>query len=258
VSCTHINTGLASPAIGNGAAATAMQMLDAYVTIANNGVTRPPHLLAATIDADGRRHDEELTPGHRVVSAETAHEMTDMLTGVVSAGTGACAAIPGYSVAGKTGTARKATDGGYSNGTMASFIGYAPANNPRLAAIVVLDEPTTEYGGAAAAPVFSDVMQFALTRRGIAPDDAASSQYNAAQASAAGTGTECLDPAAAARRAEEIAAAEAAAARAAATTTTTTTPHAKNAAQQRRPKPHDRPTVTTTPDSLPVDTSQSG
>jgi cell division protein FtsI (penicillin-binding protein 3) len=76
--------------------------------------------------------------------------MTKMLTGVVSDGTGACAAIPGYIVAGKTGTSRKAVDGGYSHGTMASFIGFAPAQRPRLAAIVVLDEPTTQYGGAAA------------------------------------------------------------------------------------------------------------
>ncbi len=158
----YYDTGLASTAIGYGVAATAMQMLDAYVTIANGGVTRPPHLVAATIDPDGKRDAAEVPAGKRVVSSTTASEMTDMLTGVVSAGTGVCAAISGYSVAGKTGTAHKAVNGEYASGTMASFIGYAPANNPRLAAIVVLDEPATEYGGTAAAPVFSDVMQFAL------------------------------------------------------------------------------------------------
>jgi len=175
----------------------------------------------------------------------------------VSAGTGACAAIPGYSVAGKTGTAHKAIGGTYSSGTMASFIGYAPASQPRLAAIVVLDEPATEYGGTAAAPVFSDVMQFALTRSGVAPDDSANAQYNAAQASAAASGTECTKPAAAARRAEEIAAAQAAAEQAAATTTTTV-PRATTASKKRRPAPRTGTRVAAPPDSLPPDTSQSG
>ncbi len=148
---------------------------------------------------------------------------------------------------------------------MASFIGYAPANNPRLASIVVLDEPATQYGGTAAAPVFADVMQFALTRSGIAPDDATNSQYNAAQASAAATGTKCVDPAAAAREAEAVAAAQAAAAQAAATTTTATTPKADGASS---PKKHRSPTrrspahrglgAASPPDSLPADTSQSG
>jgi membrane peptidoglycan carboxypeptidase len=164
--------------------------------------------------------------------------MTDMLTGVVSAGTGACAAIPGYTVAGKTGTARKAVDGGYSNGTMASFIGYAPAAHPRLAAIVVLDEPASQYGGTAAAPVFSDVMQFALTRNGIAPDDVGNTQFDSARASAAATGTACTDPAAAARKA----AADAVAAQVSATGSGAS--HGGAAA--------------TPPDSLPVDKSQSG
>jgi cell division protein FtsI (penicillin-binding protein 3) len=260
----YYDTGLASTAIGYGVAVTAMQMLDAYVTIANRGVNRPPHLLAATIDADGERHPAEVPAGRRVVSAATADEMTNMLTGVVGAGTGACAAMPGYSVAGKTGTARKAIAGGYSSGTMASFIGYAPAQHPRLAAIVVLDEPATEYGGTAAAPVFSDVMQFALTRSGVAPDDPANAQYNAAQASAAATGTECIEPAAAARRAEEIAAAQAAAAQAAATTTTTapqatrtTVPRATSASKKRRTT-RNGTRAPAPPDSLPVDTSQSG
>ena len=171
-----------------------MQMLDAYVTIANGGVTRPPHLLDATVDANGNRHAAPVLPGRRVVSASTADEMSSMLEGVVSSGTGACAAIPGYTVAGKTGTARKAVNGGYSNGTMASFIGYAPAAHPKLAAIVVLDEPSNTYGGTAAAPVFADVMQFALTHYGVAPDDVANTQLNAARASARESGTDVRRP----------------------------------------------------------------
>src|SRR6201999_2917435 len=97
-------------------------------------------------------------------------EMSSMLTGVVTTGTGACAAIPGYTIAGKTGTAHKAVNGQYTDGTMASFIGYAPAAHPKLAAMVVLDEPASTYVGTAAAPVFADVMQFALTHYGVTPD----------------------------------------------------------------------------------------
>ena len=191
----YYSTGLASTAIGYGVAVTGMQMLDAYVTIANSGVTRPPHLLDATFDAHGNRHAAPVLPGRRVVSTSTAEAMSSMLEGVVSSGTGACAAIPGYTVAGKTGTARKAVNGGYSNGTMASFIGYAPAAHPKLAAIVVLDQPSNTYGGTAAAPVFADVMQFALTHYGVAPDDVANTQLDAARASARESGTTCVDPA---------------------------------------------------------------
>jgi len=218
----YYDTGLASTAIGYGVAVTAMQMLDAYTTIANGGVTRPPHLLDATIDADGIRHATPVLPGHRVVSAGTAAQMSGMLAGVVSAGTGACAAIPGYTIAGKTGTARKAINGGYSTGTMASFIGYAPAAHPKLAAIVVLDEPSNTYGGTAAAPVFADVMQFALTHDNVPPDDPANIQFNTARASAAASGTTCTDPAVAAAAQAEAAAANRAQTVAAPTTTVPT------------------------------------
>jgi cell division protein FtsI (penicillin-binding protein 3) len=255
----YYDTGLASTAIGYGVAVTGMQMLDAYVTIANGGVTRPPHLLDATIDADGVRHPATVLGGHRVVSAQVAREMTDMLTGVVSSGTGSCAAIPGYTVAGKTGTARKAINGGYSAGTMASFIGYAPASHPQLASIVVLDEPTTQYGGTAAAPVFADIMQFALTHNGVAPDDVSNAQYNAAQASAAAAGTRCIEPAAAARQVAAEAAAQAAAAQAAAMRTRThprTT--ARGASKNRRSPARSSPGASAPPDSLPVDKSKSG
>ena len=284
----YYSTGLASTAIGYGVAVTGMQMLDAYVTIANGGVTVPPHLLAATIDPKGKRHPAIIGPGRRVVSSHTAEEMSNMLTGVVSTGTGACAAIPGYTVAGKTGTAHKAVGGGYSDGTMASFIGYAPAANPKLAAIVVLDEPANTYGGAAAAPVFADVMQFALTHGGVAPDDAANAQYNSARASAAATGTQCIDPAvyAASESANNAAAAGAAKSSAGANAVTTTTaagshpttttgaptsttpgtstpgtstgPGSNAAVSASQQKPKRTGGGTTTPGSLPVDTSQSG
>src|SRR5690606_11169710 len=140
-------------------------MLNAFVTIANDGVTRPPHLLAETVDANGQRHPFIPQPGERVVSSGTAQTMNRLMQGVVSNGTGACAAIPGYSVAGKTGTSKKLLEAGeYSEATMASFIGFAPAEAPRYAAMVVIDHPVQrfEFGGAAAAPVWSELMHFTL------------------------------------------------------------------------------------------------
>jgi len=179
-------TGKYATAIGYGVSVTAMQMLDAFATIANGGVTRPPHLLDATIDSNGVRHPAPVTEGTRVVSTNTASLMTQMLQGVISNGTGACAAIPGYNVAGKTGTAKTAlATGGYASAaTMASFIGYAPAAKPRFATLVALDENNLSYGGAVAAPVFSEITQFALQQYGVAPTDLANTQYSAAQLTA--------------------------------------------------------------------------
>jgi cell division protein FtsI (penicillin-binding protein 3) len=194
----YYDTGLASTSIGYGVAVTAMQMLDAYVTIANGGVSRPPHLLEASIDADGKRKPAHLPLGRRVVSGRTAHEMTDMLTGVVSAGTGACAAIPGYTVAGKTGTSRKPLPtGGYSKGkTMASFIGFAPAEAPRVATIVVLDEPSGNqiYGGRASAPVFAEITASALRMLRVPPPSGDSQQFARAQETARAQQADCSVP----------------------------------------------------------------
>jgi cell division protein FtsI (penicillin-binding protein 3) len=189
-------TGKYSTAIGYGVAVTGMQMLDAFTTIANGGTSRPPRLLAATIDGNGVRHPAPSAQGTRVVSSNTASEMTHMLQGVVSQGTGACAAIPDYDVAGKTGTAKKALPtGGYTSAaTMASFIGFAPANHPRFAAIVVLDENDLRYGGEVAAPVFSEVMQFTLQQYGVSPTDLSNSQYATAQATAKAAGNSCVVP----------------------------------------------------------------
>lgn len=161
------DTSLASMPLGNGIAVTAVQMLDVYTTIANGGVFRPPRLVAATIGPDGTRHDEPLAAPRAVVSTGTAATMRTMLESVVTGGTGTRAAVPGYRVAGKTGTARKPPyDGRY----VASFAGFAPADAPRLATIVVLDEPSrTYYGGQVAAPVFARIMQYALRLEQVPP-----------------------------------------------------------------------------------------
>ena len=156
------DTSMGSIPIGYGIAVTAMQMLDVYTTIANHGVARPPRLVAATIDADGTRHDSALPEPRQVVSAATADAVNGMLQKAVHEGTGTKAQIPGYPVAGKTGTARKAPyDTGEYN---ASFAGFAPAGDPKLAAIVVMDSPQGSiFGADAAAPVFQQIMRFALT-----------------------------------------------------------------------------------------------
>ena len=157
-------TSMASMPIGSGIAVTAMQMLDVYMTIANDGVARVPRLVAATINADGNRTERGLGATHRVVSSATASSMRQMLEAVVQGdGTGTLAQIPGYRVAGKTGTARKPPYDKPPYKYVASFAGFAPADHPSLAAIVVLDEPQSNvYGGQVAAPVFARIMQYAL------------------------------------------------------------------------------------------------
>jgi cell division protein FtsI (penicillin-binding protein 3) len=138
-------------------------MLDVYSTIANHGMARPPRLVEATVDADGKQHDTRLPAPRQVISPATADAVTSMLKKVVSdpLGTGTKAQIPGYPVAGKTGTARKAP---YNTGEYnASFAGFAPADNARLSAIVVVDSPQGSiFGADAAAPVFQQIMRFAL------------------------------------------------------------------------------------------------
>ncbi|MET0421094.1 MAG: penicillin-binding protein 2 [Acidimicrobiia bacterium] len=169
------DTSMGSMPIGNGIAVTALQMLDVYMTIANGGMARSPRLVAATIDADGKRHDAPLAAPHLVVSANTASQVNSMLQGVVNGGTGMAAKLDGYATAGKTGTARKPPYDKPPYKYVASFAGFAPADSPQLAAIVVLDEPAgvSYFASEVAAPLFKQVMQFALTAERIAPNQPA-------------------------------------------------------------------------------------
>jgi cell division protein FtsI (penicillin-binding protein 3) len=164
-------TSMGTVPIGNGLAVSALQMLQVYVTVANGGLYRPPRLVEATIDADGQRRPVEAAEPRRVVSPETAGKLSSMLTKVVQEGTGTNGAVPGYLAAGKTGTARKPLEGarGYSGNYVASFVGFVPSQEPRLAAVVVLDEPTPIYGGQVSAPVFARIMQYALRLDRIPP-----------------------------------------------------------------------------------------
>ncbi|MFM7616841.1 MAG: peptidoglycan D,D-transpeptidase FtsI family protein [Actinomycetes bacterium] len=165
--------------IGMGVSVTPMQVLNAYMTIANGGRIVHPRLVAARIDADGNQIPAPRTRGDRVVTAETARTVTDMLAHVVapSPATGGTAAIAGYTVAGKTGTARQVTGAGKDAYALAkleaTFVGFAPAEAPRLAAIVVLDGPVGEdqgfCGGCTSGPLFSQIMGYALRSLGVAP-----------------------------------------------------------------------------------------
>ncbi len=161
---------IATTPIGQGIAVTTLQMASAYAALANGGVWVEPKLVSATVDGDGSLKRSSAPATRRVVSGRTARQMTEMLTGVVRRGTGMLARVPGYQVAGKTGTAQKpVAGGGYGNSYVASFAGFAPAADPEIVTIVVLDDPDPIWGGVTAAPVFRAISEYALRRLGIAP-----------------------------------------------------------------------------------------
>jgi cell division protein FtsI/penicillin-binding protein 2 len=154
--------------IGHGIAVTPIQMARAYAAIANGGVLVQPHLVERV---DGRPVKRKSRP--RVVSREVSRQMLAMLRGVVVEGTGTAAAIPGYTVAGKTGTAAKIdANGRYSHSRyVASFVGLVPATRPRLVIMVMIDEPHGSiYGGDVAAPTFREIARFNLQHLEVPPD----------------------------------------------------------------------------------------
>ena len=155
--------------IGHGIAVTPVQMARAYSAIANGGVLVRPHLIDRI---DGQTIGTKR--GRRVVSRAVSEQMMSMLRGVVLEGTGTEAAIPGYTVAGKTGTAAKIDpDGTYSTSRyVASFVGMVPATKPKLVIMVMVDEPHGDiYGGVVAAPAFREIARFNLQHLEI-PQDA--------------------------------------------------------------------------------------
>lgn len=170
-------TAIGSVPIGQDEAVTALQVLDTYDTVANGGVSVPPRLLAATVGTSGQRRPVPAGASHRVVTSRVASELTSMLEGVATPqGTAPAAAIPGYVVAGKTGTAQEPRTNapGYVPGAfMATFAGFVPAQAPAVSAVVVLDRPNVVYGGAAAAPVFAELAQQALRQLDVPPGGAA-------------------------------------------------------------------------------------
>jgi cell division protein FtsI (penicillin-binding protein 3) len=166
---------LASLSIGQELAVTPLQLTTAFSAIANGGTLMRPHLVKAIIN-DGQVVQETVpVPVRRVISESTARQVTNLLQGVVTRGTGKAAAVEGYTVAGKTGTAQKfdATLGKYSpQKYVASFIGYLPAEQPRATIFVSIDEPqlATAWGGVAAAPLFSAIAQQTMRYLHVPPD----------------------------------------------------------------------------------------
>jgi cell division protein FtsI (penicillin-binding protein 3) len=157
---------------GQGLSVTALQSASVFATIANNGVRVTPRLIKATTDAEGRMKALPAAKKTRVVSAKTAKQLRLILESVVGDdGTAVEASIPGYRVAGKTGTAQAYDDKCHCYaGYTASFVGMAPADDPRLVVAVFLQQPVRGYyGGTVAAPVFQEVMTYALAREGVAP-----------------------------------------------------------------------------------------
>jgi cell division protein FtsI (penicillin-binding protein 3) len=159
---------------GQGLAVTAVQSAAVFATLANDGVRVAPRIVAGTTAPDGTFTPAAPAPATRVVGAGTARTMRLMMEGVVSdEGTALKAKIPGYRIAGKTGTSQLADPscscyrpGWYT----ASFIGMAPADDPQLIVAVVLQKPTKgHFGGQVAAPVFRDVMSYALVQHKVPP-----------------------------------------------------------------------------------------
>jgi cell division protein FtsI/penicillin-binding protein 2 len=154
--------------IGQGLSVTPMQMVAGYTAIAHDGILRPPQLIK-------RVGDEEVQEpkGHRVIDPEVAAQVREMLEGVLApGGTASEVSVPGYSLAGKTGTAEVAENGTYSETKyVASFIGFAPAQDPRLLTAVIVDQPQGDiYGGSVAAPAFGKIAAFALPYLGVPPE----------------------------------------------------------------------------------------
>ena len=158
---------IGSTPIGQDDAVTAQQVLDMINTVGTRGMFVSPRLVRATVEADGSVHASPASASHRALSPAVASELTTMMEQVVQDGTAVSAGVPGYTVAGKTGTAQipDPVHGGYEPGAyMATFAGFAPAEHPELSAIVVLDQPSPIFGGVVAAPVFSQIMRYALHR----------------------------------------------------------------------------------------------
>jgi cell division protein FtsI (penicillin-binding protein 3) len=160
---------------GQGLAATAIQDASVYQTIANDGVRIAPSLVQGYTDASGKYTPAPAPQQTPVVSAATATKVADMLEAVTTSqrGTGTTAKIPGYRVSGKTGTANRYDEKkGTYNGYTASFIGFAPTDKPQIVVAVSLQAPVgAHFGAEIAAPVFTQVMSFALQSRGVAPTD---------------------------------------------------------------------------------------
>ncbi|MCW2614004.1 MAG: peptidoglycan synthetase FtsI, partial [Frankiales bacterium] len=162
--------------IGQGYSVNGVKMASVYATIANDGVMVTPTVIKSSTNADGEVVPARAPKQQRIISSAVATQLRGMLEGVTNeGGTAVTAAIDGYRVAGKTGTAQRVVDGRYDGSYTASFVGFAPADAPRLAVSVSIQAPKNGYyGGLVAGPPFRDIMGFALTSLGVPPTGAPS------------------------------------------------------------------------------------
>lgn len=164
----------ATASYGQGITTTPIQMAVAYAALANGGHSVKPHIVKAVRHPDGRLEDVAPPAGPAVVSARTSRLITGMLVNVVEHGHGKRAGVPGYYVAGKTGTAQVARDDGQGyleDATIGSFAGYAPADDPQFVMLVKIDRPkTVQFAESSAAPVFGEMAAFLLSYLRVKPD----------------------------------------------------------------------------------------
>ena len=164
---------VATTAFGQGISITPIQLLQAFQAIANKGAIMQPHIVSAIENKDGKKADISPKLIGKPISEKTAKIMTEMLVNAVNNGEAKWARLKGYRIAGKTGTASIPVAGHYDpTKTIASFIGFAPADDPKFLMLVIIDRPTTSiYGAETAAPVFFDISRDLLTYYGISPTE---------------------------------------------------------------------------------------
>jgi cell division protein FtsI/penicillin-binding protein 2 len=162
---------LATAGFGQGISVTPIELLDALGAIANQGRRMEPHVISAVESPDGSLTKIQPKVLDTPISEETAQVMTEIMVNAVNKGEASWARLKGYRIAGKTGTASIPVAGHYDpNQTIASFIGFAPADDPKFVMLVILDRPTVSiYGAETAAPIFFDIAKDILSYYGIAP-----------------------------------------------------------------------------------------
>ncbi len=168
---TNREINLANISFGQGISVTPLGLIRGLAAIANEGNLIRPFIVEKTIEADGTEKITEPEIIERIISKETAHEITKMLVSVVENGFGKPAAIEGYQIAGKTGTAQVPEKGGYSEETIHTFVGFAPAFNPQFIILVKLDKPQeTRFAADSVSPVFKELSQYLLNYLEIKPE----------------------------------------------------------------------------------------
>ncbi len=194
-------TSLPTIALGQSTSASLLQLAGMMQTLANDGQRRTPTLLRGELDSAGQLHQTPATDTHRAVSPEAAAVATKVLTGVVADGTGQQAGVEGYRVAGKTGTAQKPHPdrrGYQEDAYLATFAGFAPADDPEVVVAVMLDEPDPIWASQTAAPVFAEITEEALRVRRVPPgtaSDPATAEVRTASDTGRGDGDSPADAA---------------------------------------------------------------